>query len=76
MTGGTATPHQVVAAWADEAREYDHGTNSCSGVCGHYTQIVWRTTRAVGCAVGSDAHRQVWVCEYEPAGNWVGYRPY
>lgn len=76
MTGGTASPRQVVAAWADEARNYDLRDNTCSGVCGHYTQIVWRTTRTVGCAVADGADRQVWVCEYDPAGNWVGYRPY
>lgn len=76
MTGGSATPQQVVAAWADEAQDYDLRTNACSGVCGHYTQIVWRTTRAVGCAVASGANRQVWVCEYDPPGNWVGYRPF
>lgn len=76
MTGGTAVPQQVVAAWADEARNYDLRDNTCSGVCGHYTQLVWRTTRAVGCAVADGADRQVWVCEYDPPGNWVGYRPY
>ena len=76
MTGGTASPQQVVAAWAGEVRNYDLRTNSCSGVCGHYTQIVWRATKAVGCAVASHANRQVWMCEYDPAGNWVGYRPY
>lgn len=76
ITGGIASPRQVVAAWADEARDYDRRTNTCSGMCGHYTQIVWRATRAVGCAVASGGGRQVWVCEYNPPGNWVGYRPY
>jgi uncharacterized protein YkwD len=76
ITGGIAAPDQVVAAWADEATGYDLRTNQCSGVCGHYTQIVWRSTRRVGCAVASDAMRQVWVCEYDPPGNVVGYRPF
>ena len=76
ISGAIASPAQVVAMWADEARQYNIRTNSCAGVCGHYTQIVWRSTRAVGCAVASDARRQVWVCDYNPAGNVVGYRPY
>jgi pathogenesis-related protein 1 len=76
ISGGAASSAQVVGAWADEARGFDIRTDRCAGVCGHYTQIVWRTTRAVGCAVASDAYRQVWVCEYDPPGNIVGYRPY
>ena len=76
ITGGAASPRQVVAAWADEARGYDIRSNACAGQCGHYTQIVWRATRQVGCAVASDVERQVWVCEYDPPGNVIGYRPY
>jgi len=76
IEGGTASPDQVVGAWADEARDYDIRTNSCTSVCGHYTQIVWRATRWVGCGVAADAGREVWVCEYDPPGNVIGYRPY
>lgn len=75
-----ATPEQVVEDWASEARDYDYRSNSCRDVCGHYTQIVWRGTRAVGCAVARGAgglgRREVWVCEYDPAGNWRGQRPW
>lgn len=76
ISGGTASPAQVVEYWAGEARGYDIRTNTCSGVCGHYTQVVWSKTRAVGCAVAADRRREVWVCNYDPPGNVVGYRPY
>jgi len=76
ISGGAASPSQVVGSWADEAQQYDVRTNTCSGVCGHYTQIVWAKTRAVGCAVAIDPYREVWVCNYDPPGNYVGYRPY
>jgi pathogenesis-related protein 1 len=76
ISGGTSSPAQVVKLWADEARSYDVRTNSCADVCGHYTQIVWRATRDVGCAEATDRYRQVWVCEYDPPGNVVGYWPY
>jgi pathogenesis-related protein 1 len=76
ISGGAASPAQVVAAWASEARGYEPNGNTCYGVCGHYTQIVWRTTRAVGCAAASNGHREVWVCEYDPPGNVIGNRPY
>ena len=76
ITGWTASPANVVGMWADEARGYDIRSNTCSGVCGHYTQIVWRETRAVGCAVVANPYREVWVCNYDPPGNVIGYRPY
>ena len=76
ISGGTATPQEVVDLWAKEARGYDIRSNSCSGVCGHYTQIVWGKTRAVGCAVAKGLSREIWVCNYDPPGNVIGYRPY
>jgi pathogenesis-related protein 1 len=76
ITGGRASPAEVVGDWASEARDYSYRANTCRGVCGHYTQLVWTDTREVGCAVARDAGREVWVCNYEPPGNWVGERPY
>jgi pathogenesis-related protein 1 len=74
------SPEKVVDSWGSEKADYDYANNRCvSGKkCGHYTQMVWRTTTAVGCAraVCEDTHEQVWVCQYQPAGNWVGRQPY
>jgi pathogenesis-related protein 1 len=74
--GGSASPPEVVGNWADESKQYDIHTNTCTDVCGHYTQIVWAKTRAVGCAAAAARTREVWVCNYDPPGNYVGYRPY
>ncbi len=76
ISGRTTSPTQVVGYWAGEARGYDVRSNTCSGVCGHYTQIVWGATRAAGCAVATDRGREIWVCNYDPPGNVIGYRPY
>ncbi len=76
ITGGRATPAQVVNDWAGEVKDYNYKLNSCHGVCGHYTQIVWADTKEVGCAVARRGPREVWVCEYSPPGNWVGRKPY
>ena len=76
ITGSSAAPVEVVRAWASESRNYDYKSNRCHGVCGHYTQIIWRDTREVGCAVARGRGREVWVCNYDPPGNWVGKRPY
>lgn len=75
----------VVSSWAGEVSEYDYDNNSCSGVCGHYTQIVWRNTTEVGCAIHQCnsfnggigfSSGYIVVCNYTPAGNWIGQWPY
>ena len=68
----------VVNAWADEKADYNYNRNKCKPgkMCGHYTQIVWQTTQRVGCAkIVCDGY-DIWVCNYDPPGNWVGERPY
>ncbi len=76
IRGGHATPAHVMQAFTGEARDYNYAANVCTGVCGHYTQVVWNDTTDVGCAVARGGDREVWVCEYSPPGNWVGKRPY
>ncbi len=71
------TESEVVDSWASEKKNYDYSNDSCSGICGHYTQIVWETTKEVGCAAAlSEDKSQVWVCNYRPPGNIYGRKPY
>lgn len=78
-SSGTATAQGAVTSWASEKSDYNYANNSCSGVCGHYTQIVWRTTLKVGCARGSCpnlTYPSTIVCNYGPGGNLNGQSPY
>jgi len=45
ITGASASPAQVVKAWAAESRDYDSNSNQCRGVCGHYTNRMERYQR-------------------------------
>ena len=76
ITNTAAAPARVVNAWAAEVSNYNARENRCTLMCGHYTQLVWRDTRSVGCGMARDSRREVWVCNYDPAGNYVGERPY
>jgi len=78
-SGGQATAQQAVNSWASEQANYTYATNTCNGVCGHYTQIVWRTTVKLGCAKGTCAgftYPSSIVCNYGPGGNLQGAKPY
>jgi pathogenesis-related protein 1 len=71
------TPQKVVDAWGSEIKDYDYSDNSCHTICGHYTQLVWRDTKEVGCAMAVCPDKaQIWVCNYHPAGNMIGKKPY
>lgn len=67
----------AVKEWAAERRLYPGGPYQASwrGV-GHYTQIVWRNTRWVGCATSTCKGNLVVVCNYDPPGNYIGEYPY
>uniref|UniRef100_A0A0D9V169 SCP domain-containing protein n=1 Tax=Leersia perrieri TaxID=77586 RepID=A0A0D9V169_9ORYZ len=70
----------AVQSWVNEKKDYNYGSNSCAPgkVCGHYTQVVWRASTKIGCArVVCSNNRGVFItCNYKPAGNYVGQRPY
>ena len=72
-------PAFVVDAWGGESADYQTVSGACRAgrACGHYTQIVWRDTREVGCAWRvCGGVEQVGVCHYRQAGNVLGQRPY
>jgi pathogenesis-related protein 1 len=81
------TPAQAVSLWVSEQQYYTHATNTCASgqTCGHYTQVVWKATTAVGCAkvtcttgspLGTGGSWDNSVCDFTPAGNYVGQPPY
>ncbi len=82
---GWNPPVDAVTSWASEAADYNYSTNTCSGVCGHYTQIVWRESERMGCGLRVCTTNSpfgpsfpTWtfvVCSYDPPGN-DGSRPY
>jgi pathogenesis-related protein 1 len=78
-TAQDVRPAFVVDVWGRELTDYLAESNTCrpGKTCGHYTQIVWKETREVGCALRvCGVKDQVWVCQYRPAGNYIGQRPY
>jgi hypothetical protein len=46
------------------------------GDVGHYSQIVWARSTAVGCAMASNKRDDFLVCRYSPTGNVFGERAF
>ena len=81
-TKGYFTPEIMVGAWIDEKKDFRAGvfpnvsaTGDLDDV-GHYTQLMWRDTGRVGCAVTESAQYEILVCRYLTAGNVEGERPF
>ena len=69
---GLLDPEGVVKMWYDEVAQYKFPNGGFSMKTGHFTQVVWRSTTHVGCGHSQCKGMDIWVCEYDPAGNWEG----
>ena len=81
-TAGNWPVETMVGMFIDEKKHYKHAsfpnisrTGNWADV-GHYSQIVWRETKEVGCAVVTARGNDVLVCRYWPAGNVWGQKAY
>ena len=77
-TMGAYDVETMVSHWAEEKKDFVPGVfphNSRTGHLedvGHYTQIVWRNTGRVGCAIADDGEDEFLVCRYAEGGNVIG----
>ena len=73
---------EMIGHWVAEKRDFINGVTpnfSRTGKfedVGHYTQIVWRNSTAVGCAIASNKTDDYLVCRYSPPGNVIGQRAF
>jgi uncharacterized protein YkwD len=79
-TRGAYRYREMVDDWIAEKRYFKNGVTPDFSTTGnyedvaHYTQIIWRNSRAVGCALASNATDDYLVCRYSPPGNVVGQK--
>jgi hypothetical protein len=80
-TRGAWSPEEMVGLWLTEKRDYRPGvfpavsrSRNLENV-GHYTQVIWRNTRKVGCALAPGQKEDILVCRYSEGGNVIGESP-
>lgn len=73
----------MVGSFLDERKYFrskgklpDFSTSGRWQDVGHYTQMIWRGTRKLGCALGDGQSYEYLVCRYFPAGNVYGMGPF
>jgi len=77
-TKGAYDTARLIELWTNEKKYFKNRewpnvstTGNWKDVA-HYSQIVWRNTKEVGCALADNNKNTFIVCQYKPAGNWVG----
>ncbi|MBU3076548.1 CAP domain-containing protein [Sphingomonas quercus] len=81
-TRAAYSPEDMVGLWLGERRAFRNGLFPNVSATGnymdvaHYTQVVWRSTREVGCAIGTGEDYEVLVCRYLEGGNVTGERSF
>ncbi|XP_042150796.1 Golgi-associated plant pathogenesis-related protein 1-like [Ixodes scapularis] len=66
----------AIKYWYEEKKYYDYNHPHFSSKTSHFTQVVWKSSRTLGCAKSraQEAHRYRYfvVCNYHPKGNIHG----
>ncbi len=75
---GIYSPEQMVGGWIAERAMFRPGvfpnvstTGNWSDVS-HYTQLIWKGTTRVGCAIQQASNWEYLICRYSPPGNIDG----
>jgi pathogenesis-related protein 1 len=77
-TAGAYTAVDGAKAWESEKKDF-HGsalTQANAQAVGHYTQMVWRDTRMLGCGEAVCNALLLVTCNYDPPGNVLGRKPF
>jgi pathogenesis-related protein 1 len=78
-SGTMYTSKSASESWYSEIKDYVHGvlTSDNWSTAGHYTQMVWSTTTAVGIGSATCPNGSVIiVANYNPPGNYLGQKAY
>jgi hypothetical protein len=79
-TSGFYQPRDMVGNWVSEGPENNYVCDVLTDAnwypVGHYTQVMWAGTTRVGCAMVPREGMDYLVCNYAPAGNVLGQRPF
>ena len=72
--GSMCDARLVVESFVDESSAYDFDKGTFNTKTGHFTQLVWKSSKKLGVGAAQAADSGAWyvVCNYFPPGNVRG----
>ena len=60
-----------ISPWsiAPQVKDYNYDSPGFSTATGHFTQVVWKDTTYLGCAVNTNCEWATYLCQYRAPGN-------
>lgn len=76
-SGADYTGQAVTDQWYSEIAKYNFKSSGSQSGTGHFTQVVWKGSHEIGVgkAYSRDGKQVFCVCNYFPAGNFIGRFP-
>ncbi|KAF8242283.1 PR-1-like protein [Wilcoxina mikolae CBS 423.85] len=76
LAAGYDSPESAIAAWVNEEDQYSYSAGQFDMATGHFTQVVWKSAKKVGCASYDCEGKggtpgKFFTCNYD-TGNVVG----
>jgi len=62
----------MFSLWYDEKNLFDYSSGDFSPETGHFTQLVWLSTKELGCGLSCKGDTCYSGCNYKPSGNVQG----
>jgi len=68
----TVTGQEAVDSWYNEIKDYNFAYGGFSGKTGHFTQVVWKSSKELGVGKATSRTGRIYVvCNYSPPGNYT-----
>ena len=70
--GICVTGQKASQSWYNEVKQYNFADPKFTSGTGHFTQLVWKASKQIGCGAACKNNKCFVTCNYYPRGNYLG----